>query len=88
MVSEWLHNAGVTVIDFPPYSPDLNPIENLWNEMARAVEQHACDTMEELQDVVAAEWDKVDADYMRKLVHSMPQRCEAVIEAKGWHTKY
>ena len=88
VVTKWLHEHGVSTIDFPPYSPDLNPIENLWGVMARAVEQHACDTMEELQDVVAAEWDKVNADYMCTLVHSMPQRCEAVIEAKGWHTKY
>ncbi len=88
VVREWLHNAGVSVLEFPPYSPDLNPIENLWNAMARAVEQHACNTMEELQDVVAAEWERVDADYMRKLAHSMPKRCAAVVEAKGWHTKY
>ena len=88
VVMEWLHNNGVSTIDFPPYSPDLNPIENLWAAMARAVEKHACDTMEDLQEVVAAEWDKVDTDLMRKLAHSMPQRCQAVIEAEGWHTKY
>jgi hypothetical protein len=88
VVSEWLHNNGVSVIDFPPYSPDLNPIENLWAHMAREVEKHSCETMEALQDVVAAVWDKIDADYMRELVHSMPKRCQAVIDAQGWHTKY
>jgi len=88
VVKEWIHNNGVATIDFPPYSPDLNPMENLWNDMARAVEKHACETMEELQDVVAAEWDKVDADLMCKLAHSMPARCQAVIDANGWHTKY
>ena len=30
IVSTWFHNKGVSVLDFPPYSPDLNPIENLW----------------------------------------------------------
>lgn len=88
VVTEWLHNNGVSTIDFPPYSPDLNPIENLWAAVARAVELHACDTMEQLQDVVAAEWDKLDADLMRSLAHSMPARCQAVIETHGWHTKY
>lgn len=63
-------------------------MENLWATMARAVEQHQCDTMEKLQDVVAAEWDKIDAEYMRTLAHSMPKRCQAVIDAQGWHTKY
>ena len=37
-----LHGLGITSLDFPPYSPDLNPIENLWNTVQRAVEQHAC----------------------------------------------
>jgi transposase len=87
-VKALLHEKGVTTVDFPPYSPDLNPIENLWNTMARAVEHHACETMEELQDVIAAEWDKVDKDLMKKLARSMPSRCKAVIEARGWHTKY
>jgi hypothetical protein len=38
--------------------------------------------------MVAMEWDRMDKDYMRELVHSMPKLCEAVIDAKGWHTKY
>ena len=56
--------------------------------MARAVEQHECDTMEKLQDAVAEEWDKVDKEHMRNLVRSMPERCQAVINAHGDHTKY
>jgi transposase len=87
-VKELLHEKGVTTIDFPPYSPDLNPIENLWAAVARAVERHACETLEQLQDVVAAEWDKVNKDLMRSLARSMPARCQAVIAARGWHTKY
>jgi len=50
-------------MDFPP-SPDLNPIEKLWSTMARAVETHQCETVDELQDVIAAEWDKVDKGLM------------------------
>jgi len=89
LVTEQLHTLGVSKLDFPPYSPDLNPIENLWATMARAVEQHQCETMEELQDAIAAEWDRLDQlDLMRKLARSMRKRCQAVIKAGGWHTKY
>jgi transposase len=88
LVQEFLHNKGVTTIDFPPYSPDLNPMENLWSMVAREVEKHACETMEELQDVVADEWDKVDKKDLLTLANSMPSRCKAVIDARGWHTKY
>ncbi len=44
--------------------------------------------MEELQDIVAEEWEKTPVDYLASLVHSMPERCQAVIDAKGDHTKY
>jgi transposase len=88
IVKAQLHRTGVTTIDFPPYSPDLNPMENLWNSIAREVEKYNCDTIEKLQDVIADEWEKIDKNLMQSLVHSMPTRCKAVIDAKGWHTKY
>lgn len=34
--NQWFHNHGVNLLDFPPYSPDLNPIENLWVFSRRA----------------------------------------------------
>jgi len=85
---QWLHNKGVSVLDFPAYSPDLNPIENLWAIMAREVEKEQCDTDEELGDVVLRVWNAVDPKIFRKLARSMPKRCQAVIDAAGWHTKY
>ena len=88
VVQNWVHNNGVTAIDFPPYSPDLNPIENLWNTCAREVEKFQCETMMELQDVVADVWERIDVDHLRELSDSMPRRCQAVIAAHGWHTKY
>ena len=88
LVQNYLHNKGITCIDFPPYSPDLNPIENLWATLARAVEQYQCPTMESLQEAVSAEWIKLDHDAMRTLAHSMPTRCQAVIDAHGCMTKY
>ena len=85
---EVIPNASCTVLDFPPYSPDLNPIENLWSILARRVEQRTCETMEELQDTVADEWNKIEPEVLLNLARSMPARCQAVIEANGWHTKY
>ena len=29
-VTKWLEEMGIEVVDWPPYSPDLNPIKNLW----------------------------------------------------------
>lgn len=88
LVRTWLFNHGIQCIDFPPYSPDLNPIENLWADLARRVEEFQCDTMEELQDIVAEEWKETDKELLRKLARSMPERCQAVIDAKGDHTAF
>ena len=57
LVRTWLFNNGISLLDFPAYSPDLNPIENLWNDMARRVEARPASTVEELQDVIAEEWE-------------------------------
>jgi hypothetical protein len=38
----WFHTHGIDVLDFPPWSSDLNPIENLWNDLKRRVYAHTC----------------------------------------------
>ena len=35
-------------MELPPYSPDLNPIENLWNHLKRRVEKKNARNTEEL----------------------------------------
>ncbi len=88
LVQDLLFAKGVTALDFPPYSPDLNPMENLWATLARAVERYQADSIEALQDAIEAEWNKIDVAYLASLVASMPARIAAVLEADGWHTKY
>ena len=83
LVRTWLFNNGIQCIDFPPYSPDLNPIENLWADLARRVEEFQCDSMEELQDIVAEQWKETNTDLLRRLARSMPERCQAVIDAQA-----
>jgi len=88
LVRTWLFTNGISLLEFPAYSPDLNPIENLWNDMARRVEARPASTIDELQDVIAEEWERTSPAYLRKLARSMPERCQAVIDAQGGHTKY
>ena len=92
-VAAWLHNNGITCLELPPYSPDLNPIENLWAWFAARLDVKNLETMERLQDAIAEMWEEFRESeealhVMRKLVHSMPARCKAVRDADGWHTKY
>lgn len=88
LVQDLLFAKGVTALDFPPYSPDLNPMENLWATLARKIELYQADSVEALQDAVEAEWNKISVEHLRNLVASMPARIEAVIVADGWHTRF
>ena len=88
IVQDWFHTAGVSVLDFPAYSPDMNPIENFWAILARIVEKKQCKDDEALGDAVIEAWNEMDSAVFKSLAHSMPTRCRAVIHARGQHTKY
>ena len=42
----------------------------------------------ELWEKIEEQWNKTDANVCQDLIESMPRRLEAVIKAKGGHTKY
>jgi transposase len=88
LVQDWLFFKGIQCIDFPPHSPDLNPMENLWNRLKRRVEEHNPRTIEELQQQLHSAWQRISKKFLAKLSDSMPRRCQAVIASKGHITKY
>ena len=87
---EWFGNHGIRVMTWPAQSPDLNPIEHLWDHLKRKLAgyENAPGGMQELWERVEVEWDKIGVDVCQKLIESMPRRVEAVIRAKGGYTKY
>ena len=82
-----LFELAILCLEFPPYSPDLNPIENLWDNISKRINLNNCKTLEQLQDEVAQVWAATDKNFC-KVVESMPARCQAVIDANGNHTMY
>ena len=87
---EWFGNHGIRVMTWPAQSPDLNPIEHLWDHLKRKLARYenAPGGMQELWERVEVEWDKIGVDVCQKLIESMPRRVAAVIRAKGGYTKY
>lgn len=84
----WFHNHGVDCIDFPPLSPDLNPIENLWADLKRRVEARRARTLEQLEQNLKEEWETTAPDLLASLAHSMPARLAAVRANEGHHAGY
>ncbi len=84
----WFNDHGVTVLDWPANSPDLNPIENLWGIVKRKMRDTRLNNADELKATVKETWASIPPQQCHKLITSMPRRIEAVIKAKGAPTKY
>ncbi len=84
----WFNDHGVTVLDWPANSPDLNPIENLWGIVKRKMRDTRPNNADELKATVKETLASIPPQQCHKLITSMPRRIEAVIKAKGAPTKY
>ncbi len=84
----WFNDHGVTVLDWPANSPDLNPIENLWGIVKRKMRDTRPNNADDLKATVKETWASIPPQQCHKLITSMPHRIEAVIKAKGASTKY
>lgn len=87
-VNTWMHNHGVHIMEFPPRSPDLNPIENIWHVLKYRVEHRNPRTGEELERILKEEYEAISPEECATLAHSMPARLLQCIEYQGHKTKY
>jgi hypothetical protein len=88
--STWFQDHGYEVMLWPAQSPDLNPIEHLWNHLKRRLSDYNTppNGILELWDRIQEEWEKIGPEVCQNLIESMPRRIAAVIEAKGGYTTY
>lgn len=80
----------VNVLKWPGNSPDLNPIENLWAICKKRISKEDCTTKIAMINAVIKIWfhDEEVKNICKKLIESMPKRCEEVIKNKGGHINY
>ena len=83
-------NHDVPTIDWPPYSPDLNPIENLWSivKRQRTKKFGVPRTRQELIYQIMTIWDDLDPQIAINLSDSFIKRLYLVIESKGEPINY
>lgn len=84
-------------MEWPPYSPDLNPIENLWALLKAAIYKlrpelidmaNNDETKQILVETAQIAWSQIDLNHLQHLSETMPHRVEAIIASDGWYTKY
>lgn len=94
MAKEAMENIGAEVVDIPPRSPDLNPIENFFHNVKRKLRQDALAkniTREDFKDFKERIKETIynyDKDIIDKTINSMHKRLTEVIKNKGCRTKY
>ena len=72
---------------WPPQSPDLNPMEMVWDEMDRRVKAKGPTSAQHLWELLQDCWKTISGDDLMKLIERMPRVCKAVIKAKGGYFK-
>ncbi len=83
------HNVHVHTLPWPAFSPDMSPIEHLWDILDHRVSSRVPppNTITQTQEALREEWEVIPQQDIRCLVHSM-RRLVALIQAIGGHTRY
>ena len=76
-------NNNITTLEWPPGSPDLNPIENVWYLLKIKIHKRKPKNKDEFINIITNEWLKFDSRILKSLINSMPKRIQQVIENNG-----
>ena len=89
-MKEWLCDHGVSLLYQPLNSPDISPIEPVWQQRKKIVRAlpHPPTSVDELKSTVLTAWDQLDIADVDRYIHSMPDRVAAIFQAKGGHTHF
>lgn len=90
VVKAWISDQNVTLMDWPPYSPDLNIVENVWGWLSLKVYEGGkqYEDVPLLINAIETAWDEISLDYLKTLYDSIPNRIFEVIKHHGGNTHY
>ena len=89
-VTSYLQSEAVTSVPWPTMSPDLNPIEQIWDMLGRRIQarEPPVQKIRQLEVVLHREWQQLSQQDIRRLTGGMRRRVEAFIAARGGYTRY
>ncbi len=79
----WLAENVPSLMDWPPNSADLSPIENIWPILKNSVEKENAPSVADFQQQIVQKWDSLDVDMLSRLFESLPKRLKACRDARG-----
>ena len=90
IVQHFLQQEAVQTIPWPAMSPDMNPIEYVWDFIGRKINQRnpKCQNIDELRTAVLQEWQQFPQERRSRLVRSMTRRVTELYNKRGGYTRY
>ncbi len=88
--TQFLEAENIPVIAWPAYSPDMSPIEHVWDALDWRIRQRVPvpANIQQLCTAIEEEWINIPQATINNLINSMRRRCVALHEANGGHTRY
>lgn len=71
------------IMEWPPQSPDLNPIELLWDELDRMIRQNTPTSEDSLFSILQTAWREIPLSRLENLALRMPRLVRKLISVKG-----
>jgi hypothetical protein len=67
----------------PPQSPELNPIEMVWDELVRRMKEKQSTSAQHMWELFQDYWESIPRDYLMKLVErpAVPEECVITLSA-------
>ena len=88
IVNEWFYKYGIRRMDWPSRSPDLNRIEDVWNELKFKMRGKNFETKDDLWKEIQKQWLQLSPEFINGLYETLPDRVQAVLNACGGSTIY
>ncbi len=87
--TQFLEAENIPVIAWPAYSPNLSPIEHVWDALDRRIRQRVQvpANIQQLRTAIEEEWTNISQATIN-LINFMRRRCVALREANGGHSRY
>ena len=86
---QFLNRNNVNILPWPAVSPDMNPIEHIWDYLGRKVRARGnTHNPRDLENTFIQEWKNIPNVVIRRYVRSMRGRLAAFINSRGGHTRY